>query len=74
MSCSWRIDVSFLDAYLTLSWLLCLVAAMLAHRSRHKVGWGTVPAILAFALGWPVILPIVALVMRLNERSSRPPA
>lgn len=63
-----------LDAYLTLSWLLCLVAAMLAHMSQQRVGCGTVPAILAFALGWPVILPCVALFMRLNERSSRPPA
>ncbi len=67
--------MGLLDAYLTLSWLLCLVAAMLAHMSQQRVGCGTVPAILAFALGWPVILPLVALFMRrADARASRPPS
>ena len=63
--------MDFFDTYLVLSWLLCLVAAMLAHMSQMKVGWWTAPAIIAFALGWPLILPVVALFHRLDEKSRR---
>lgn len=62
--------MSFLDAYLMLSWLLCIAASVLVRLHRRPTSWVDVPAILIFALAWPIVLPVVALIMRLHERPS----
>jgi len=56
--------VTFLDAYLALAWILCIMAVMLVKRSKsHTPRWIDVPAIVIFALGWPIVLPVVALIL-----------
>lgn len=62
--------MSFLDTYLLISWLLCIAASVLVRLDRRPSGCVDVVAVLIFALGWPVVLPVVALVMRSNEKPS----
>lgn len=63
----------FLNAYLLLAWVLCISVAVALRRHGNEHGWPVVPALVIFALGWPVVLPVVAVVLWRKE-ASRPPA
>ena len=55
---------ALLDAYLMLAWVLCIVIAVMLRKDHRRHGCLAVPAIVVFALGWPVILPVAAMLMR----------
>jgi hypothetical protein len=63
---------TLLDAYLMLAWVLCVTITVALRKDHRQYGCLAAPVIVLFALGWPVILPVAALLMR--EKSAQPPA
>jgi len=63
---------TLLDAYLMFAWLLCFIVAVALQREHREIGCSAAPVIVLFALGWPVILPVVAVMMW--RREAQPPA
>jgi hypothetical protein len=63
---------TLLDAYLMFAWLLCFAVAVALRKEHRKHGCLIAPIIVLFALGWPVILPVVAVAMWRKE--AQPPA
>ena len=61
-----------LDTYLLMAWVMSIVVAVTLQKKGHQFGCAVVPLVVLFAFGWPIILPVVALVMRCRE--VQPPA
>ena len=63
---------TLLDAYLMMAWVLCVTITVALRKDHRQYGCLAAPTIVLFALGWPVILPVVAVLLR--KRDAQPPA